>query len=326
MCFLRSKKQILIWCALALPALFALSLQAPALAPPREFLPDCPSAVFDGQAFAFTLHAREPMTQVTVTFRGRNVSAAAEKSFRAGYASQARFLLSIPLESPSKEELLNYTAQRPDKTTVKGSLIVAVKRKQYPVQQLTLAPKYVTPDPALKERIERERRLINSALGTFSAVRRWELPMKRPVPGGVSSAFGLRRVLNGQPRSPHKGVDFRAAAGDPVLAASDGTVVLTGEFYYTGNCVIVDHGLGVLTTYMHLSRIDARQGQLLKRGEVLGLVGSTGRSTGPHLHLGLTVLGQSADALPLLDKGPLPGPEAGAQPAEIQKGQTHDPE
>jgi murein DD-endopeptidase MepM/ murein hydrolase activator NlpD len=108
-------------------------------------------------------------------------------------------------------------------------------------------------------------------------------------------------VLNGQPRSPHKGLDFRAAAGDPIACVADGTVVLTGDFYYPGQFAVVDHGLGVTSIYMHLSAIVAEKGRAIKKGEIVGLAGSTGRATGPHLHLGFTVLGLSVDAFPLLD-------------------------
>jgi len=127
--------------------------------------------------------------------------------------------------------------------------------------------------------------------------------MQRPVPGEISSAFGLRRVFNGQPRSQHKGLDLRGSAGTSVLAAADGTVALVEELYFSGNVVYVDHGLGLFSMYAHLSAFDVRPGQRVSRGQVLGRVGSTGRSTGPHLHLGCYVLGTAVDPVPLMEAG-----------------------
>ncbi|MDR2695609.1 MAG: M23 family metallopeptidase [Deltaproteobacteria bacterium] len=130
--------------------------------------------------------------------------------------------------------------------------------------------------------------------------------MQRPVPGEISSAFGLRRIFNGQPRSQHKGLDLRGAAGTPVLAMADGTVALAEELYFSGNVVYLDHGLGLFSMYAHLSAIDVRPGQQVSAGQALGKVGSTGRVTGPHLHLGCYALGMAVDPTPLMEAGKQP--------------------
>ncbi len=141
---------------------------------------------------------------------------------------------------------------------------------------------------------------MGAALNTRSDTRHWNQPLLRPVPGRITSLYGLRRVFNKQPRNPHKGLDFRTAQGDPIAAVEAGTVVLTGDFYYAGKFVVLDHGLGLVSVSMHMSEILAQKGQHVKRGDRIGLVGSTGRVTGPHLHLSMSVLGQSVDALPLI--------------------------
>jgi murein DD-endopeptidase MepM/ murein hydrolase activator NlpD len=212
-------------------------------------------------------------------------------------------LLPVPLDHADGLYSVDWTAAWSDGGRLSGAAGIRVARKTYPVQELTLDPKYVTPDPALKERVARESARMRAALGTASPDRFWDLPLARPVSGSLSSVFGLRRVLNGQPRGAHKGLDFRGRTGDPIRAVASGRVVLTGDFYYPGTFVVIDHGLGVLSISMHMSKRDAAAGQWVNRGDIIGRIGATGRVTGPHLHLGLSVLGQSVDILPLLEKG-----------------------
>lgn len=258
-----------------------------------------PKTVGDGTAFLCSFKA-SGLTSVSVTFLGRSVTAPAD------YNGEALVLLPVPLDHAATDAPLTWQAffsAPPGAYSMPGGggATVKIRKRAYPVQKLTVEPKYVTPDPALKERIDRERQLMTAALTTRSDARCWNLPMARPVPGTITSLYGLRRVLNGQPRSAHRGLDFRGAAGSPIASVADGTVVLTGDFYYAGKCVVIDHGLGVVSVSMHMSEVIARQGQTVTRGDTIGLVGSTGRSTGPHLHLGISVLGQSIDALTLLD-------------------------
>lgn len=254
-----------------------------------------PATVNDGTAFLCTFSGNG-LQSVTVSFLGRSVSAKA-----ADAAETASVLLPVPLDHKPGKQSVTWSAVLADGKKTSGKISVAVVKRQYPVQKLTVEPKYVTPDPALKERIDRERAIMSAALNTRSPERFWAVPMVRPVPGKVTSLYGLRRVFNEQPRNPHRGVDFRAAAGAPIKCIAPGTVVLTGDFYYSGKFVAVDHGLGVISTYLHMSEVKAEQGQSVAAGDIIGLIGSTGRSTGPHLHLSLTVLGQSIDALPLLE-------------------------
>jgi len=117
----------------------------------------------------------------------------------------------------------------------------------------------------------------------------------------VSSPFGLRRILNGKPRSPHSGVDFRSSRGTPIRSAAAGVAVFAGDLYYTGKTVVLDHGDGLYTLYAHLESIDCRTGERLKDGDIVGKVGSSGRSTGPHLHWGCKLRGDRIDPLALVN-------------------------
>ena len=157
--------------------------------------------------------------------------------------------------------------------------------------------------PAQMERIKADRELVRKTLAAYVPERLWTLPFDRPVPGDVSSLFGLKRVFNGQPRGLHRGLDLRGTEGTPIVACADGRVALTGDLYFSGNVVYINHGEGVFTAYLHLSEILVQNGDRVRKGQVVGLVGATGRVTGPHLHLSLLVPGESVDPQPFLTTG-----------------------
>jgi murein DD-endopeptidase MepM/ murein hydrolase activator NlpD len=171
-----------------------------------------------------------------------------------------------------------------------------VGRKDYPVQRLTIAnPKMVNPPPEDLARIEDEARLMQEVFARFSPVTTIPFPMQAPATGPRSSAFGLRRILNGEPRNSHTGLDIAAPHGDPVTAPADGTVARTGDFYFNGNTVMIDHGGGVISMACHLSAIAVTDGEFVRRGQLIGRVGATGRATGPHLHWSLSLNGERVD-------------------------------
>ena len=175
-----------------------------------------------------------------------------------------------------------------------------VAKGVYPEERLTLPKEMVTPSqPATLKRIDREQALLKDLLARQSSG--WPgAVFVPPVSDPVGSPFGLRRILNGLPKAPHGGIDFRSPAGRPVAATAAGTVVFAGELYFTGTTVILDHGGGLFSLYAHLQASTCQVGQSLGAGEVLGLVGATGRSTGPHLHWGVRLRGDRIDPMALL--------------------------
>ncbi len=178
---------------------------------------------------------------------------------------------------------------------------VQVGKFDYPVQTLTLPRHMVELSPEDLERVERENREM-ARLWTREGPRRFSLPLAAPLdPLPKGGRFGNRRIINGQPRSPHGGTDYSAPEGAPVLAAADGTVAMVADQFFGGNAVFVDHGDGLITMYMHMSRADVHEGQPVRRGERLGAVGSTGRATGPHLHFGVRWRGARVDPALLLE-------------------------
>lgn len=165
----------------------------------------------------------------------------------------------------------------------------AVLPKQYATQALTVAPAQVNPSETDLARIQHERVEIDAALAHWSDQAPEHLRFNAPVPGVRSSSFGSRRVFNGEARNPHSGMDIAAPQGTPVLVPIRGIVVATGNYFFNGNTVIVDHGRGLMSMYCHLSAIEVRAGQRVSDGTKLGLVGRTGRATGPHLHWGISL-------------------------------------
>jgi murein DD-endopeptidase MepM/ murein hydrolase activator NlpD len=189
----------------------------------------------------------------------------------------------------------------------------SVAPKQYDEQRLTVKDqRKVEPNADDLRRIEREQARTEAALTTYSTdlIPPWQ--MTAPVAGERSSSFGLRRFFNGQPRNPHSGMDIAAATGAPILSPAAGRVLDAGDFFFNGNTVFVDHGLGVVTMYCHLSRIDVKPGDAVSEGSRLGLVGATGRVTGPHLHWGIGVNRAMVDPALFLPAQTEPaGPAAG---------------
>jgi murein DD-endopeptidase MepM/ murein hydrolase activator NlpD len=178
---------------------------------------------------------------------------------------------------------------------------IEIVRREWEVQRINgLPPAQVTPDAPTLERIRREREHLAAVRAKDSAAEHFAEGFEWPARGRISGVFGSQRILNGEPRQPHYGLDVAGPVGTPIMAAASGRVTLAEEFHFFGKLVVLDHGHGVNTLYAHLSGIDVRQGQAVARGERLGAMGATGRVTGPHLHFSLSWFATWLDPQPLL--------------------------
>jgi len=172
---------------------------------------------------------------------------------------------------------------------------VTIVKRRFPEERLTLPPAMVTPPKELEERIAREQALAAEIYRTPDALKLWDRGFTPALEQKAAGNFGRRRILNGIPRSPHTGQDYTAPAGTPVKAVGGGRVRLAADFYYSGRTLFLDHGAGLVSVYMHLEEIRVTEGEIVAAGKVIGLVGSTGRATGPHLHLGVRLFEQRVD-------------------------------
>lgn len=288
-----------VWGMAVVAAVLAWS--APVLSAADRARLVAPETVARGDAFVAGLSLTQPAEQVSFFWRGRRHAVATREVPNAGGAPEwrAEILLPAPLEEKAARLTLGACIGKgcsaPDATRP-----VRLHDRKRPVQRLTVDRKYVAPPPEEAARIRRDREKVRAALAGHLPERLWSLPLERPVPGTVSSLFGMKRVFNGQPRGMHRGLDLRGAQGTPIRACADGVVALVDNLYFSGNAVYINHGDGVFSSYLHMSRPLVAPGERVQRGQVVGLVGATGRVTGPHLHLGLMVQGESVDPQPLL--------------------------
>ncbi|MBM4339093.1 MAG: M23 family peptidase [Deltaproteobacteria bacterium] len=182
----------------------------------------------------------------------------------------------------------------------RGVFSFRVEKVDFGIQKLSLPSSMVDLDAKTLERVNQETKRLAALFQAFRDERLWKGAFIRPVEGKVSGAFGLNRIINGQERSPHTGVDLEAGEGTPVLASNRGRVVLVDDLFFSGRSVVLDHGWGLYSMYFHLSETLVKEGDRIGKGTMLGRVGSTGRSTKPHLHWGIRMNGARIDPFSLL--------------------------
>lgn len=243
----------------------------------------------------------KPEVEVSAEWEGRKTPLWREAASPAALHA----LLGVDLDAApgQKEWKLSWTGA--DGNAVVCGVPVTVRAGKFATERLQVEQQYVQPDPEQLKRVEEEQKKMQAVYDTITPEALWKgkfrVPLKNVTTGGN---FGRRRVLNGEARSPHAGVDFPAAAGTSVFAAQAGKVVIAQNMYYPGNTVVIDHGFGIHTLYAHLSQIDVHAGDSVEVGTEIGKVGATGRVTGPHLHWGLTINHARVNALQIVQRQP----------------------
>jgi murein DD-endopeptidase MepM/ murein hydrolase activator NlpD len=251
-------------------------------------------AMQPGEVVRLDIAGTRPVNSLTVQAFDRNIAAA-----RVGQGAW-RALIGIDLDVTAGDYPVTIDVNYGDGTRTVHEQTLAVEAKEFPTRQLRVAPQFVNPPPSVQHRIDRERRQLGALFSAVGPEPRWTGTFLRPIEVSVVSGFGVRSVYNGEPRAPHSGADFASPSGTPVLAPGGGRVVLAEPLYFTGRTVVIDHGVGLVSLLAHLSRIDVRVGADVVAGARVGLVGATGRATGPHLHWTVRLQGARVDPMSVI--------------------------
>jgi Peptidase family M23 len=254
-----------------------------------------PQELQSGSACLFSVQLEGSPAKLSGTWMGHDVS-----FFQARNGHEWYGLAGVDVEAVPGTYPLDVVATMPDGEIIHLAQDVWVGPSNYKTVSLRVPDRFVRPDAAALRQIESDKQAKKIAFSHQIPAPEWSGDFMAPAGSVVSDSFGTRRVFNGQLASIHRGLDFRVKSGSPVLAANSGEVVLAREMFYEGNCVIIDHGEGFMTLYMHLSRFKVAEGQKVTKGQEIGLSGATGRATGPHLHMGVRWEGAYIDPASLL--------------------------
>ena len=251
-------------------------------------------ALAPGEVVLLEVRSRDVIDDVSAEWLGQRIV------FANTGANTWQGIAAIDLAAAPGSKVMTIRARTPAGAILTRSYPLVIASRTFPVRNLSVAAKYAEPSAEALVRIQRELREVEGIFARPPSPRLWTAAFTAPVPGVATSSFGRRSIVNGQPRSPHSGMDFQAANGTPVMAPNRGTVVLTGDHYFAGRIVIIDHGASVYSYLAHLSAIDVKEGDEVERGQRVGLSGATGRVTGPHLHWTLRIGRARVDPLSLV--------------------------
>lgn len=253
-----------------------------------------PERIEQGAVARLTLTCPASVTSVSYTLN--TMSAMLIKEETGSYTG----FLPIAMDQKPGPATIALTLHNADTTTSSFNTPFEIIDKDFPVQHLTIDESKNTLSKENLDRHNRERSLILKMFSQSAPQKQWGQSFSKPLHGRLSTPFGVRRFINEQPRNSHSGVDIAAPLGTPVKAAAAGVITLTGEHFFAGNSVYIDHGHDIFSMYFHLDSIAVHEGQSIARGDIIGRVGSTGRATGPHLHWGVRIHDIPIDPFSLL--------------------------
>jgi murein DD-endopeptidase MepM/ murein hydrolase activator NlpD len=258
-----------------------------------------PTKLVNGSPIIFRVTAPSQVTELHGNFLGQDFLFRSSKSCHCWYA-----FAGVSLATKPGAYTLHVEGKGPGEKEAAMSYVVAVAAAHYPTSALKVASGFVEPPKETLARIEEDQATKKKVFATTLPETRWSGRFQPPAEAEMSGVFGSARVFNGVKKSQHTGLDFRVTTGTPISATNGGTVVLARPLYFEGNCVIIDHGQGLLTLYLHLSEFKVKEGDAVEKGQMLGLSGGTGRATGPHLHFAVRWRGEYLDPRTLLDLHP----------------------
>ena len=260
-----------------------------------------PTRLVNGAPVLFHVKPPARLESLTGTWLGHEVSFSFDTKSKAWYGLAGVSFETVPGAYVLELSGRTQSEKAPGKS-ISFSRKFAVAGGKYPKLQgkLSVEGKFTEPTPEQEKQIEEGVHVKKDYLNRVTPDREWSGQFTAPADAEISDVFGAQRVFNGKTQSTHFGLDFRVPSGTPVAAMNDGTVLLARPLYFEGNFVVLDHGQGLLTMYMHLSEFKVKEGDKVKRGQEIGLSGGTGRATGPHLHVGVRWQGTSLDPAALM--------------------------
>jgi murein DD-endopeptidase MepM/ murein hydrolase activator NlpD len=258
-----------------------------------------PTKPVNGSPVLFRVAAPPQLTELNGNFLGQEFSFRSSKACHCWYG-----FAGVSLATKPGTYTLRVEGKGKGGTESTMSYAVTVGAAHYPTSALKVAPGFVEPPKETLARIEEDQAEKKKVFSSTLPETLWSGRFEPPAEAEVSGVFGSARVFNGVKKSQHTGLDFRVTTGTPIVATNSGTVILARPLYFEGNCVMIDHGQGLLTMYLHLSEFKVKEGDAVKKGQLLGLSGGTGRATAPHLHFAVRWRGKYLDPRTLLELHP----------------------
>jgi murein DD-endopeptidase MepM/ murein hydrolase activator NlpD len=239
-----------------------------------------PARLVNGSPVLFRVTTPKPVRTLSGNWLGHEIAFSFDASRKSWFA-----LAGVSLETKPGSYAIDLHAETTAGPTISFEKKFRVQRQRYPRVPLKVPDRYTAPSPEDQSQIEQDKEAKAEILKTVSAEREWKGSFTLPVNAEISGVFGVERVFNGSVQSTHQGLDFRVPSGTQVAAVNSGRVILARPMFFEGNWVVIDHGQGLLTLYLHLSEFSVKEGDEVGKGQPIGLSGGTGRATGPHLHL-----------------------------------------
>lgn len=259
--------------------LLALAVNSSAAAG-RWSIVNQPARLVNGSPVLFRVTTPKPVRSLTSKWLGHELAFSFDANQKSWFA-----LAGISLETKPGTYAIELQAETTAGPTISFQKKFRVQRQRYPRVPLSVPDRYTAPSPEDLRQIEQDKEVKAEVLKTVSPEREWKGSFAPPVNAEISGVFGVERVFNGSVQSTHQGLDFRVPSGTEVAAVNSGRVILARPMFFEGNWVVIDHGQGLLTLYLHLSKFSVKEGDEVSKGQPIGLSGGTGRATGPHLHL-----------------------------------------
>ena len=253
-----------------------------------------PEQVFNGSPCVFRVASQIGITSISGTWMGRRLVFGFDAKTRAWYSVGG-----IGAEIGAAKYPLVIMAALASGENVTSTYSIPVAYMRPPLSYLSVDPEFLNSTPAIRARIKLEQALKNRAFSSSSSAQMWEGAFAAPMQAAISEVFGARRIFNGRHRGLHQGLDYDVEMGTPVAAMNSGKVILARDLFFEGKLIVLDHGRGLLTLYLHLSDFRVKEGASIKRGQIIGLSGKSGRTTGPHLHVAVRWQGVYVDPLRL---------------------------